>query len=167
MGISSRIKQIQDHYQLSAASFADSIRVQRSSISHIVSGRNKPSLDFVLKIIDHYPEVDISWLLRGEGTFPKKTANTNEEPDLFNTASTYENIEAASISKNETSTLDKVIQKTGIKPPNELYTSTKNKEDSRLPLSETTKPSTIANTKKQISRVIIFYTDGSFENFES
>ena len=51
--------------QLSAAAFAERIGVQRSSVSHILSRRNKPSLDFMLKIHEHFREVDLDWLLLG------------------------------------------------------------------------------------------------------
>ena len=60
-----RLKDIIQHHQLSASQFADSIGVQRSSISHILSGRNKPSLDFILKVTNTYTDVDIYWLLNG------------------------------------------------------------------------------------------------------
>ncbi|MEX0315699.1 MAG: helix-turn-helix domain-containing protein, partial [Allomuricauda sp.] len=53
--IAIRIKSVIDHFGLTVSSFADSIGVQRSSISHILSGRNKPSLDFVLKVVKTYP----------------------------------------------------------------------------------------------------------------
>jgi len=66
-----RIKKIILFYGLSAAQLADKIGVQRSSISHLLSGRNKPSLDFVLKIVKAYDEVDLYWLLNGKGSFPK------------------------------------------------------------------------------------------------
>lgn len=52
---------------LTAAQFADQIGVQKSSISHILSGRNNASLDFVQKILISYPEVNIEWLLFGKG----------------------------------------------------------------------------------------------------
>ncbi len=65
-----RIEQIMAHYQLTAASFADSIGVQRSSISHLLKGRNKPSLEFVCKLTEVYEEVDLYWLLYGNGDFP-------------------------------------------------------------------------------------------------
>ncbi len=67
-----RLKKVMDYYQLSAATFADEIRVQRSSISHLLSGRNKPSLDFVLKVLDRFKDVELYWLLNGKGTFPRK-----------------------------------------------------------------------------------------------
>src|SRR5690606_34815419 len=66
-----RIQTIMDHYGLSVSAFADEIGVQRSSISHLLNGRNKPSLDFVLKLVSAYPEVNLYWLLKGEGTFPE------------------------------------------------------------------------------------------------
>ncbi len=65
-----RLKKIIDFNALSASSFADKINVPRSSISHILSGRNKPSLDFVLKVTDTFKEVDLYWLLNGIGNFP-------------------------------------------------------------------------------------------------
>ncbi len=67
-----RIQTIMDHYGLSVSAFADEIGVQRSSISHLLNGRNRPSLDFVMKLIAAYPEVNLYWLLKGEGSFPWK-----------------------------------------------------------------------------------------------
>lgn len=68
--ITSRIQTVIDHYGLSVSAFADEIGVQRSSISHLLNGRNKPSLDFVMKLVTIYPEVNLYWLLKGEGGFP-------------------------------------------------------------------------------------------------
>lgn len=65
-----RLKKMMEHHQLSASTFADKVGVQRSSISHILSGRNKPSLDFVLKVTSEFKDVDIHWLLNGIGVFP-------------------------------------------------------------------------------------------------
>ena len=61
-----RIQSIMAENELSASSFADRIGVQRSSISHILSGRNKPSLDFLAKVESTFDEVSFSWLLKGE-----------------------------------------------------------------------------------------------------
>ena len=66
-----RLTTIMKFYQLSASAFADKIQVPRSSISHLLSGRNKPSLDFVLKVVKEFEEVELYWLLNGKGTFPK------------------------------------------------------------------------------------------------
>lgn len=70
-----RLELILDYYGLNASAFADKIGVQRSSMSHLLSGRNKPSLDFVLKILEVFPEVDLYWMLLDKGSFPK---NNNE-----------------------------------------------------------------------------------------
>ncbi len=74
-----RLQQVMDYYGESASSFAEKIGVQRSSISHILSGRNKPSLEFVLKILSAFPEVELYWLLNGKGEFPatKETMDSN------------------------------------------------------------------------------------------
>jgi transcriptional regulator with XRE-family HTH domain len=66
-----RLQKIINFYDETASSFAEKIGVQRSSISHILSGRNKPSLDFVMKVLNSYPEVELYWLLNGKGEFPK------------------------------------------------------------------------------------------------
>ena len=65
-----RLEKILKYYGLSASAFADKIAVQRSTISHLLTGRNKPSLEFVLKIVKSFPEVNLYWLLNGKGTFP-------------------------------------------------------------------------------------------------
>ena len=68
-----RLERILKYYSLSASAFADRIGVQRSSISHILTGRNKPSLEFVLKVVKTFPEVNLYWLLNGKGSFPAKS----------------------------------------------------------------------------------------------
>lgn len=65
MDLSDRFRYIMKLNQLSASAFADEIGVQRSSISHILSGRNKPSLEFIQKVLKRYPKVDASWLING------------------------------------------------------------------------------------------------------
>ncbi|WP_299677699.1 helix-turn-helix transcriptional regulator [uncultured Dokdonia sp.] len=90
---SQRLDEILKEYELSAAMFADRIHVGRATISHILSGRNKPSLDFVMKIVKTFPQVDLYWLLEGKGSFPKTeeitspppTLNTNTEKEAINT----------------------------------------------------------------------------------
>ena len=79
-----RLEKLMHYYSLSAAAFADKIKVQRSSISHLLSGRNNPSLEFVLNVIKTFPEVNLYWLLNGKGTFPsvatEKTKTTPPTP---------------------------------------------------------------------------------------
>lgn len=105
-----RLKRVMDYYQVSAATFADVIGVQRSSISHLLSGRNKPSLDFVLKVLDHYKGVELYWLLNGKGKFPKQEHSPTSPADKSNSVSEFKD-------------------------------------------------------NKVIDRIIIFYSDGTFENY--
>ncbi len=85
-----RLKTVMNYYQLSAATFADRINVQRSSISHLLSGRNRPSLDFVLKVLDAFKEIELYWLLNGKGSFPK-TASKPSTPISENNSSDNKN----------------------------------------------------------------------------
>lgn len=52
---------------ITARQFAEEIGIQPSGMSHILSGRNNPSLDFVMKVIRRWPEVNINWLMFGTG----------------------------------------------------------------------------------------------------
>lgn len=75
-----RIEEIRSNHQLSAAAFASEIGVQRSAISHILSGRNKPSLEFLMKVYEAFDEVALEWLILGRPTpAPQKSRS-----DLFN-----------------------------------------------------------------------------------
>ena len=81
--IIARIKKVIEDHDLNAASFAEKIGVQRSGISHILSGRNKPSLEFLSKIQATFKEVEYDWLLLGNPQ-PKVQAPTTlfENTDL-------------------------------------------------------------------------------------
>ena len=61
--IIAKLETIFTNLNITPSMFADQIGVQRSSISHLLSGRNKPSLDLVLKIVDTFPQIDLYWLL--------------------------------------------------------------------------------------------------------
>ena len=78
-----------DNHQLNAAAFAEKIGVQRSSVSHILSKRNKPSLDFILKIYNAFEEVTLDWLLLDEkegkeGPSPLLVKTKNDKSLIIN-----------------------------------------------------------------------------------
>jgi len=77
-----RISKIIKEKNLSSARFADEIGVQRSSISHVLSGRNKPSLEFIQKILKTYPDIDINWLLTGKGNIFSSSINNENKIDF-------------------------------------------------------------------------------------
>ena len=120
---SNRLKTIIEFFGESASSFSEKIEVQRSSISHIISGRNKPSLDFILKILKTYPDISLYWLLNGKGKMiENKTASSISTPQK-------------PIKKND------VDNKHLIKPLIRL------------------------KNNKEIDRIVIFFSDGTFKNY--
>lgn len=66
MEIKDRIRMIIDSHKLTAGAFADRIGVQRSNVSHVLSGRNKPSFEFLEKVLLGFPKVQAHWLLTGK-----------------------------------------------------------------------------------------------------
>lgn len=82
-----RILEILEKSGLTPSEFADKIEVQRSAISHLTSGRNKPSLEFLIKIKKAFPEIDTDWLIFGtektEKDKPETSSPANPAPTLF------------------------------------------------------------------------------------
>ncbi len=78
-----RLQVILNYYGISATDFSNQISVNRSTISHLLSGRNKPSLDFVMKVLEKFPEVELYWILNGKGNFPSKK-NKNSSTSIIN-----------------------------------------------------------------------------------
>lgn len=76
-----RIRKIIEERKLTATSFADAIGVQRPAVSHVLSGRNRPSLDFVTKILSRYPDIDPDWLLFGKGSMYRAKEKPSPSPD--------------------------------------------------------------------------------------
>lgn len=66
MDLPQRLRSLIQKNGHTAASFADEIDVQRSSVSHVLSGRNNPSLEFIQKVLYKFPVTDIHWLITGE-----------------------------------------------------------------------------------------------------
>ncbi len=88
-----RLNKILEEYNLNSSRLAEKMGIQRSGISHIMAGRNKPSYDFIVSLLTLFPEIDANWLLTGEGAmFKEDNAAIKEEssspfagkqPDLF------------------------------------------------------------------------------------
>ena len=135
MDLLTRLKEIITHYDLTSSTFADTIEVPRSSISHLLSGRNKPSLDFVMKVIDKFPEVDLYWLLYNEGSFPKKEKEITIEKSTVNIK---DEKEAPSLFSKNT-----VFEEEPVNNSNTQF----------------------SGSTKKIRKVVLLYTDGSFEEF--
>ena len=78
-----RLKKVMVFHHFTASLFADKIGVQRSSISHILSGRNNPSVNFIDKMIRSFPDLNANWLVVGDG-FMRKSDNVKEVQKLKN-----------------------------------------------------------------------------------
>ncbi len=76
-----RIKQIITAKQMTASGFADLVGVPRSTISHVLSGRNNPSLELVQKILDAFPDIRTQWLIRNEGNMSDQTQDLFSQPE--------------------------------------------------------------------------------------
>jgi len=113
---SKRLQKILDFYGVTATSFSEKIAFNRSTISHLLSGRNKPSLEFVMKVLQTYPEVDLYWLLYGKGSFPtplnkvntqiKATNKQNALPGVEAENSVFENM---ALKNSNTSAIERII----------------------------------------------------------
>lgn len=144
-----RLEKVFDYYGMSASSFADKIQVQRSSISHLLSGRNKPSLDFILKIVEHFSEVDIMWLLKGYGDFPKN----NNEKDVTTTLSSTEINNIKTPLQQDLFTAEHEFSK------NELFENTIETKSTMSKIEKNEK-------ENEIEQIVVFYKDGSFKLYK-
>tara|TARA_Y100000589_G_scaffold291166_1_gene294457 strand:- start:65487 stop:65906 length:420 start_codon:yes stop_codon:yes gene_type:complete len=136
MELTDRIKYLMKLNNLSASAFADEIGVQRSSVSHILSGRNKPSLDFVIKVLNRFPNVSSDWLLLGK----TDVTNVKQEPE----------------NKQKGSDVVKL-------------TNVNNSQNTENKANEQNVDTNVNSnaSKKEIKKIVIFYSDGTFEPYES
>jgi len=126
------------YYNLTPSLFADEIGVNRPGISHIISGRNKPGVELIQKVLKRFPEVSTDWLLMGNGSMfinPEKALAAKEQKVNLDLFTAIENpTPAAKIVELETM-------------PNADASSAK-------------------NSSNNIKRITIYFTDGSFKDFK-
>ena len=142
-----RIGRILKTKKMSASQFADEIGVQRSSVSHVMSGRNKPSLDFVTRIVNIYPEIDSVWLLTGRGEMLHEIYNGDKPHTIADKQEQLDNIETLTTDKGEENENKEKITE------NQPLVKMKSAKGKR------------ATVSKQVSRIVIFYPDGTFEEY--
>ncbi|MEG0887527.1 MAG: helix-turn-helix transcriptional regulator [Bacteroides sp.] len=84
MDIKDRIKTIMERENMTSGAFAESISIQQSTLSHILNGRNNPSLDVIMKVHQKYDYINLEWLLYGKGNMLQNTGNSIDfQPSLF------------------------------------------------------------------------------------
>lgn len=138
-----RILKVMEQEGLTPSKFAESIGIQRSAMSHIISGRNNPSLDVLLKILEKFTYIDSDWLLFGKGNMRKEEAYM--EPDLFN--------------------------HTPVNPPGVLSLAENRRENGLQLAGNSSKPPVIEKVipvespAKKVSKIMIFYTDNTYDTF--
>ena len=132
-----QIKEILVKERISSSQFADRIGVQRSSVSHVLSGRNKPGFDFIQKILVAFPEINGDWLITGSGEMYKGKSPSG---DLFE-------------AKKETQS-----------PENEEKTERK---PVTLNIKKPEKDAEKVLKRREIERVIVFYSDRTFREYDT
>ncbi len=177
MSLNERISKVIEYSNLTPSEFADEIDVQRSSISHITSGRNKPSLEFIIKIKSRFPELLWDWLITGEGEMLKselpetevpvkpmeeEKVQTTPLPDLFTMMNDDDEF-----GTDETET---ELPRTG---PGESFIPPQSKAPEQISDSQRLGNSKdqilgqiTGNQNNKIKRIVLFYENGKFESFE-
>lgn len=138
-----RINMLLKAKNITVSQFTQAIKIQRSGMSHILSGRNKPSLDFVLRVLKRYPEINPSWLLLGEGEM-YLSDKIDVQTSMFSDKNERVDIEHTLVEDNQsTETLSK---------------ETKKAIDT-IPIIGN-KPQT-----RKIEKIIVLYSDNTFDEY--
>lgn len=143
-----RIKQIMENENLTPAKFADRLQINRAVVSHILNGRNNPSLDVVMKILGDMDYINPEWLLNGIGSMYKDGVNIDSIPkelDLF-TQNT--------IKPDEQPVKSEFLKENEFKTHNKPSYTVENKQIESIKVPD-----------KKITQLIIYYSDNTFETF--
>jgi len=142
-----RLIQLLEKEKISSAEFADRIGVQRSNVSHILSGRNNPGFSFIQKVLQTFPKVNSRWLITGEGNMESSGPITSKivEKDLF---SSIEILNREPVPKSRTES--EPVREQRIEKVEVQAQSRKVRQES---------------SSKNIVRVLLFYDDNTFEDF--
>jgi len=143
-----RIKIIMENENLTPAKFADRLQINRAIVSHILNGRNNPSLDVVTRILTEMNYINPEWLLNGSGSIYKEGIESDsipKEPDLFSQNDIKPDKEPGEIEKPKEMELNRMINNLQ-SPVNKLVGTEKTAD-------------------KIITQIIIYYSDNTFETF--
>ena len=143
-----RIKKIMDNENLTPARFADKLQINRAVVSHILNGRNNPSLDVVMKILSEMDYINSDWLINGTGSMYRDGYVSTEK-------------------ENEQGLFDESAINTDKDPSLSEYPKEKHVQQSGLPLKSVGQQQLTSSNErnKKIKEIIIYYTDNTFETF--
>lgn len=154
MTINDKIKQILIDKNITPSYFADEIGVQRSSISHILSGRNRPSFDLIQKIIKRFPELGYEWIMEEDSPSvvqPPGYGNGRVSPRI--SGERFQSVPPP-IRTNQLTGARTQQGETKAQPTN-----------SPLPDTANFSSATINMATRKAERIIVFYSDGSFQEY--
>src|SRR5690606_30732962 len=144
-----QLQKIMQHFELSTTELADRILVPKATISHLISERNKPSLEFIMKLHTTFPTLNLEWLIYEKEPFlvteiyPKSIERDQNETPVLNEISQVE-IKNKDQSENETEEIE---------PKNINQNITENTKN------------ILSFQSKEIDCIVIFYNDGSFKKY--
>ena len=155
MNISAKIELLIQAKKLSASQFADTLGIPRSSISHILSGRNKPSLDVVQKILIAFPEIPAEELLDDKRDLSISAPAPKTAPSpIASTPSLFDAVTPRALESPRNSLPEQTIVQSNLRRPRE--------SSPKASQPVVAAPTTTTHLAKKIERVLIFYTDGTF-----
>lgn len=156
-----RIELLMKCYELTPSQFADRTGIQRASVSHIISGRNKPSLEVMLKIYDAFPGLDIKWLMTGVGDEPVGNgAESAAAVGLFKNEAVAQS-PAEPVVTQEPPIVAKVPVRSAVSQQDSLYSRPVVAKQPRK--QQVRSQSDVQLAQRRIKEVRIFYTDGTYE----
>ena len=159
-----RINQFLSHESITPAEFADKIGVQRSSVSHVLNGRNFPGAIFIQKMLSSYKTLNPRWLLLGEGQMFDIKSNIND-PTLFNSE------EDLPHSKPYTQTKEPIKNEPLVSPiktsemtNKQLVNSVVNSStNSSKPINSMVSAPINMTLNREMEQIVIFYKDKTFQ----
>lgn len=150
-----RLQLLLNYYALTGGKFAETIGVQKSSVSHILSGRNNPSFEFIARILDNYQDISPEWLILGKGNMLKKADEkepTNQEAkSIHETGNTPHNDLFSNLTPNTSA--------------GEPETKHAHKTNQNANNTDVTVPD-VTNVNKRVRQMILLYEDDSFDIFQ-
>ncbi len=169
MSINDRIKQILIDKNLSPSYFADEIGVQRSSISHILSGRNRPSFDIIQKVIRRFPDLGYEWIMEEDDERTNTSASVSTSNNRGRTQVTsFERPDRYSSGRAATS-YNAPLMNSGTQPIETQATVVVGAQSTNEGTlhSPSASAATTQFANKTIERILVFFTDGSFKEYLS
>ncbi|MDP2337959.1 MAG: helix-turn-helix transcriptional regulator [Bacteroidota bacterium] len=151
-----RIRKFMEYKGISPSELADSIGVQRSNVTHVLKARNKPSFQFIEKILQIYPELNAKWLLLGTGTMVDSSVKTRTLFDQITEPASPVNLKADNNDENQ------IMNEPKPGEPKSLNVSPIKENIEKLSSGDELQDQ-IFSSEKPIERLVVFYTDSTFK----